>query len=196
MREGRLRWFGHVKRRPQSSPVRRVKVLTVDVARIRGRPKLRWEDKLKTDLKEMLLSEDMTCDRSAWRSRIRVILSAFCAALCSLLCSSVLCLYMLCFSSVRFRCVCLLVATYLILCASLLFALWRCVFFVYACLFGPLLRLFDVDLCARFRCSFLWNVVLLCHLSEVFLEAVPLSSGRGVTVYISPPPIPRFCEIG
>ncbi|GKC79766.1 hypothetical protein Tco_1130540, partial [Tanacetum coccineum] len=24
MREGRLRWFGHVRRRPQSAPVRRV----------------------------------------------------------------------------------------------------------------------------------------------------------------------------
>ncbi|GKE31111.1 hypothetical protein Tco_1450433 [Tanacetum coccineum] len=72
MREGRLRWFGHVKRRPQSAPVRIVEALTVDGARRRGRPKLRWEDRLKTDLKEMLLSEDMTCDRSAWRSRIRV----------------------------------------------------------------------------------------------------------------------------
>ncbi|GKC15500.1 hypothetical protein Tco_1012282 [Tanacetum coccineum] len=72
MREGRLRWFGHVKRRPQSAPVRKVEALTFDGARRRGRPKFRWEDKLKTDLKEMLLSEDMTCDRSAWRSRIRV----------------------------------------------------------------------------------------------------------------------------
>ncbi|GKC91005.1 hypothetical protein Tco_1151654, partial [Tanacetum coccineum] len=93
-----------------------------------------------------------------------------------------------CFSSVRFRCGCLLVATFLILCASLPFALWRCVLFVYVCLYGPLLRLFDVDLCARFRCFFLWYVVMLCRLPEVFLEAVPLSSGRGVTVYISPPP--------
>ncbi|GJU04196.1 hypothetical protein Tco_1114534 [Tanacetum coccineum] len=172
MREGRLRWFGHVNRRPQSAPVRRVEALIVDGARRRGRPKLRWEDKLKTGLKEMLLSEDMTCDRSAWRSRIR------------------------CFSSVRFRCVCLIVATYLILCASLLFALWRCVLFVYACLFGPLLRLFEVDLCARFRCSFLWYVVMLCRLPEVFLEAVSLSSGRGVTVYISPPPFLASAGLG
>ncbi|GJU90167.1 retrovirus-related pol polyprotein LINE-1 [Tanacetum coccineum] len=41
MREGRLRWFGHVKRRPQSAPVRRVEPLTVNGARRRGRPKLR-----------------------------------------------------------------------------------------------------------------------------------------------------------
>nr|GEV03995.1 hypothetical protein [Tanacetum cinerariifolium] len=37
-----------------------------------GRPKLRWEDRLKTDLKELLLSEDMTSNRNSWRTRIRV----------------------------------------------------------------------------------------------------------------------------
>ncbi|GKB79393.1 retrovirus-related pol polyprotein LINE-1 [Tanacetum coccineum] len=50
MREGRLRWFGHVKRRPQSAPVRRVEALVVDGLRRRGRPKLRWEDRVKQDL--------------------------------------------------------------------------------------------------------------------------------------------------
>ncbi|GJR04941.1 hypothetical protein Tco_0527925 [Tanacetum coccineum] len=47
MREGRLRWFGHVKRRPQTSSIRRVEALLVDDSRRRGRPKLRWEDRLK-----------------------------------------------------------------------------------------------------------------------------------------------------
>nr|GEW45759.1 hypothetical protein [Tanacetum cinerariifolium] len=32
----------------------------------RGRPKLRWEDRLKMDMKELRLSEDMTSDRNAW----------------------------------------------------------------------------------------------------------------------------------
>ncbi|GKG42726.1 hypothetical protein Tco_0477024, partial [Tanacetum coccineum] len=36
MREGRLRWYGHVKRRPQTSPVRRVEALLVDGSRTRG----------------------------------------------------------------------------------------------------------------------------------------------------------------
>ncbi|GKB52505.1 hypothetical protein Tco_0903258 [Tanacetum coccineum] len=72
MREGQLRWFGHVKRRSQSVPVRRVKDLVVDGLRRRGRPKLRWEDKVKQDMKELLLSEDMTSDRNAWRDRIRI----------------------------------------------------------------------------------------------------------------------------
>ncbi|GKD81028.1 ataxia telangiectasia mutated family protein [Tanacetum coccineum] len=72
MREGRLRWFGHVKRRPHTAPVRRVEALLVDGLRRRGRPKLRWEDRLKQDMKELLLSEDMTSDRSAWRDRISI----------------------------------------------------------------------------------------------------------------------------
>nr|GEU96952.1 hypothetical protein [Tanacetum cinerariifolium] len=38
----------------------------------RVRPKLRWEDRLKMDMKELLLSEDMTSDRNAWRDRIRI----------------------------------------------------------------------------------------------------------------------------
>ncbi|GKA31398.1 ataxia telangiectasia mutated family protein [Tanacetum coccineum] len=65
MGEGRLRWFGHVKRRPQSAPVRRVETIVIDDVRRKGRPKLRWEDILKTDLKELLLSEDMTSDRNS-----------------------------------------------------------------------------------------------------------------------------------
>nr|GEU53212.1 putative cytochrome P450 [Tanacetum cinerariifolium] len=71
-REGRLRWFGHVKRTPQTAPVRRVKTLFVDGLRRRGRPKRRWEDELKQDMKELLLSEDMTSDRNAWRDRINI----------------------------------------------------------------------------------------------------------------------------
>ncbi|GKD52551.1 hypothetical protein Tco_1281527, partial [Tanacetum coccineum] len=49
MREGRLRWFGHVKKRPRS--VRRVESITVDGVRRSSRPKLMWEDRLKTVLK-------------------------------------------------------------------------------------------------------------------------------------------------
>ncbi|GJV26191.1 hypothetical protein Tco_1378886 [Tanacetum coccineum] len=72
MREVRLRWFGHVRRRPQSTPVRRVESLVVDGLRRRGRPKLRWDDRVKHGKKELLLSEDMTFDRNEWRSRIRL----------------------------------------------------------------------------------------------------------------------------
>ncbi|GJV65766.1 hypothetical protein Tco_1476594 [Tanacetum coccineum] len=70
MREVWLRWFRHVRRRPQSTPIRRVKSLVVDGLRRRGRPKLGWEDRVKHDMKELLLSEDMTFDRNEWRARI------------------------------------------------------------------------------------------------------------------------------
>ncbi|GJZ93956.1 ataxia telangiectasia mutated family protein [Tanacetum coccineum] len=61
----RLRWFRHVKRRPETAPVRRVEAMLVEGSRRRGRPKLRWEDRLKQDMKELLLSEDITSDRNA-----------------------------------------------------------------------------------------------------------------------------------
>ncbi|GJZ46322.1 hypothetical protein Tco_0593918 [Tanacetum coccineum] len=72
MKEGRLRWFEHVRRRPQSSPVRRVEALVVDGLRRRGGPKLRWEDRLKLDMKEFLLSNDMTSHKNEWRARLRL----------------------------------------------------------------------------------------------------------------------------
>ncbi|GJT08203.1 retrovirus-related pol polyprotein LINE-1 [Tanacetum coccineum] len=56
MREGRLRWFRHVRRRPQSAPVRRIEALVVDDLRRMGRPKLEREDRGKHDMKELLLS--------------------------------------------------------------------------------------------------------------------------------------------
>ncbi|GJU80819.1 hypothetical protein Tco_1283184 [Tanacetum coccineum] len=66
IRERRLRWLRHVKRRPQSTPhVRRVEYITVDDVRRRNRPKLRWKDILKIDLKELLLSEDIIYDRNS-----------------------------------------------------------------------------------------------------------------------------------
>ncbi|GKB65614.1 hypothetical protein Tco_0921800 [Tanacetum coccineum] len=72
IREVRLRWVGHVKRKPQSAQVSRVESLVVDELRRRGRPKLRWEDRVKHDMKELLLSKDMTSDKNEWRARIRM----------------------------------------------------------------------------------------------------------------------------
>ncbi|GJW30143.1 retrovirus-related pol polyprotein LINE-1 [Tanacetum coccineum] len=74
----------------KSSPVRRVETLVVDGLRRRGRPKLRWEDRVKHDMKELLLFEDMTSDRKEWRARIRLgflLLSSFaCVDACVLPC--------------------------------------------------------------------------------------------------------------
>ncbi|GJS43233.1 F-box protein SKIP16 [Tanacetum coccineum] len=43
----------------------------VDGLRRRGIPNLTWEDRLKQDMKELLLSEDMSSNRNVWRDRIR-----------------------------------------------------------------------------------------------------------------------------
>nr|GEU65796.1 retrovirus-related Pol polyprotein LINE-1 [Tanacetum cinerariifolium] len=76
-------------RRPQSSPVRRVEALVVDGLRRRGRPKLRWEDRVKHDMKELLLFEDMTFDRNELVCSALVII-----LLCALwdFCSTALCM--------------------------------------------------------------------------------------------------------
>lgn len=60
MRECWLRWFRHLRRRPQIAPIRIVESLIVDGLRRRGIPKLGWENSLKHDMKELFLSEDMT----------------------------------------------------------------------------------------------------------------------------------------
>ena len=40
MREVRLRWFGHLRRRPEDAPVRRCETIEcLDYRRSRGRPK-------------------------------------------------------------------------------------------------------------------------------------------------------------
>ncbi|KAL6576380.1 hypothetical protein OROHE_000161 [Orobanche hederae] len=73
VREGRLRWFGHVLRRQASAPVRRVKSLLVEGGRRRGRTRRSWEEQLRLDLKALSLSETMTVDRCSWRRQIRVV---------------------------------------------------------------------------------------------------------------------------
>nr|GFA95116.1 retrovirus-related Pol polyprotein LINE-1 [Tanacetum cinerariifolium] len=81
--ERRLRRETLVRRR-QSAPVRRVEVLVVDGMRGRDRPKLRWEDKVKLGMKELLLSKDMTSDRNEWRAKtsLRALLASALLALC------------------------------------------------------------------------------------------------------------------
>ncbi|KAD6796202.1 hypothetical protein E3N88_07098 [Mikania micrantha] len=71
VREGRLRWFGHVRRRHVLAPVRRVENLSVEGKRYRGRPRLTWEKQIRQDMIALYLSEDMISDRNSWRRRIK-----------------------------------------------------------------------------------------------------------------------------
>jgi hypothetical protein len=69
----RLRWFGHVQRRPLEAPVH-CRVLSQDnnVRRERGRPKLTWGEAIKRDLREWDIPRDLCLNRSAWKTAINM----------------------------------------------------------------------------------------------------------------------------
>ena len=67
VQESRLKWYGHVMRREEHYVGRRAMVMKVQGRRKRGRPKRRWLDKVKDDIKEKGLSVDDVYDRATWR---------------------------------------------------------------------------------------------------------------------------------
>ncbi|VFQ84645.1 unnamed protein product [Cuscuta campestris] len=73
LREVRLRWFGHVRRRDADAPVWRCERITViGGSRGRGRPRKNWNEVIRQDLGLLDLTEDMTLDRNLWKIRIRI----------------------------------------------------------------------------------------------------------------------------
>ena len=73
IRETRLRWFGHIRRRSLDALVRRCdKLDRSDYKRSRGMPKKSWIEVIRHDLKTLGLVEDMAQDRRLWRARIKV----------------------------------------------------------------------------------------------------------------------------
>ena len=69
----RLRWFGHVQRRPLEAPVHcGVLSQANNMRRGRGRPKLIWRETIKRDLKAWDISRDLCLNRSAWKAAIEV----------------------------------------------------------------------------------------------------------------------------
>ena len=71
MREARLRWFGHIWRRDGSDAIKRVMELEVEGQRPRGRPRRRWTDTIREDLRRHNLTGEDAADRNKWRARIR-----------------------------------------------------------------------------------------------------------------------------
>ena len=51
LRSGRLKWYGHVKRREEENVGRRVLEMAVSGRRKRGRPKRRWMDAVMEDMR-------------------------------------------------------------------------------------------------------------------------------------------------
>ncbi|KAI0524286.1 hypothetical protein KFK09_003652 [Dendrobium nobile] len=73
IRENRLRWLGHIKRRPSDDPVRRVDILYLTyVKKGRGRSKKTWLDNIRNDISLLDLNENLTFNMTQWRKRIHV----------------------------------------------------------------------------------------------------------------------------
>ncbi|KAL6564528.1 hypothetical protein OROMI_015978 [Orobanche minor] len=74
MMENRLRWFGHVRRRPVDTPVRRLESWgTSNIVKGRGRPKKTWIKLIENDMRFLGIRESMAMERQIWRERIRVV---------------------------------------------------------------------------------------------------------------------------
>ncbi|KAF7655665.1 hypothetical protein LDENG_00052730 [Lucifuga dentata] len=71
VREARLRWFGHVQRRDSEHIGRRMLRLELPGRRPRGRPKRRFMDVVKEDMKLVGVREEEAEDRVRWRQLIR-----------------------------------------------------------------------------------------------------------------------------
>ena len=66
----RLSWYGHVMRRDDKNVANEIKTMKMGGKRPRGRPRLRWMDRLRSDMEEYQLDPKLVQNREAWRSAV------------------------------------------------------------------------------------------------------------------------------
>ena len=71
LRQKRLHWYGHVKRREADNLSRKVMDMDVTGKRRRGRPRLRWTDNNREDMTKYELTADMTENRQYWKMMVK-----------------------------------------------------------------------------------------------------------------------------
>ena len=72
--EHRLRWYGHIKRRPDNYVGKVVQQMEIDGKRLRGRPRRRWMNVIQEDMKACRVTEHDTADREKWRRKTRKLI--------------------------------------------------------------------------------------------------------------------------
>ena len=71
VQEARLRWFGHLMRRTEEDHVAKGAMeMDIPGTRNRGRPRKRWRDSIREDMREKGLLEEQTQERREWRRLI------------------------------------------------------------------------------------------------------------------------------
>ena len=67
----RLSWYGHVMRREETHITRSTLNMTVMGTRPRGHPKMRWLDRLKSDMRIYGINPEMATDRERWAVMVK-----------------------------------------------------------------------------------------------------------------------------
>ena len=69
----RFSWYGHVMRRDEMNVAKHVTPMKVGGKRPRGRPRLRWMDRVRSDLKQHKLDPKLAQNLEGWRKAIMAI---------------------------------------------------------------------------------------------------------------------------
>ena len=76
VRKRRLAWFGHIYRRHEDDPLKRIMHIEAPGRRPRGRPKKTWKECLKQDMAAAGVQATAAEDRAAWRAAINRLTSS------------------------------------------------------------------------------------------------------------------------
>ena len=66
VRQGRLRWFGHVERKDADDWVSACRNMAVSGERGRGRCRKTWKDCMVDDMRQLRLKQEDAQDRAVW----------------------------------------------------------------------------------------------------------------------------------
>ena len=69
----RLSWYGHVMRREYTNVAKQVTTMKVGGKRPRGRHRLRWMERVRSDLRQHQLDTKLAQNREAWRKAVMAI---------------------------------------------------------------------------------------------------------------------------